>query len=255
MSAVLKTMHRRATALWRLLRLLVWLLVTAAAIVRRRRPNAEAYGELLTRRALRLLHLLNIRLRVHGPAPPPGPVLMVANHVSWLDIFVLMSLYPSGFIAKQSIRCWPVIGPLAERVGTVFIDRHSRKDAGMVAASIAQALKRGQKVTFFPEARTSDGTNVLPFKAALFQAAVDTATPVQALALRYETRSGTRCTDAAWVGDTPLLTALWRIARQPQLVVQVDCAPSIGADAVRDSDRFSLKEASEHFVRSRVCRA
>ena len=241
-------------ALYRLWCLFCWLVGTGLRVARFHRLNGKQRDAALMGIAQRLLNALNIRLDVncHAQCPANPPVLSVANHVSWLDIFVLMALYPSGFIAKQSIRHWPVIGTLAARVGTVFINRRSRTDAGNVSQTIAATLAAGQSVTFFPEARTSNGMDVLPFKAALFQAAIDTHTPVQAMALRYYTHLGERCADAAWVDDTSFFTSLWRIARQPNITAQVDFSLLTGAGYTDCADRYQLKDAAEQFIRHKV---
>jgi 1-acyl-sn-glycerol-3-phosphate acyltransferase len=241
-------------ALYRLWRLFWWLAGAGWRVSRFGRLSPKQRDAAMMGIAERLLKILHIRLNVscHAQCPANPPVLAVANHVSWLDIFVLMALYPSCFIAKQSIRHWPVVGTLAAHVGTVFINRHSRTDAGNVNQTIARTLAAGQSVTFFPEARTSDGLNVLPFKAALFQAAIDTNTPVQAMALRYLNPHGQRSTAAAWVGDTPFFASLWRIARQPHITAQVDFALLMGSGYTDCADRYQLKDAAEQFIRHKV---
>lgn len=246
------SLPRRCRRLWQAA---CWLVVTHRRIARFDRLTPAQRHESLSTIAEQLLAILNVNIHIncHATCPAKPPVLAVANHISWLDSFVLMTLYPSSFIAKQSIRHWPVIGRMAERAGTVFINRRSRQNAGSVSQSIAAALAQGHSVTFFPEARTSDGLCVLPFKAALFQAALDTDTPVQAMAMRYHTPAGVRCTDAAWVGSMPFYVSLWRIVRQPQIDVLVDFAPLTGAGFTQYADRFQLKETAEHFIRHKVC--
>lgn len=244
--------HSVWASLYRLGRLAGWFAASTVRIARLRSPQQR--DAVLQQAAEGLLTTLNLSTRVncHAQCPARPPVLAVANHVSWLDIFVLLALYPSGFIAKQSIRRWPLVGPLAARAGTVFINRNSRQDTHSVNQSIAAALTQGQSVTFFPEARTSDGMGVLPFKAALFQAAIDTCTPVQAMALRYYTDSGQRCADAAWVGNTSFYRSVWRIVRLRRIEVQVDFAPLMGPDFTCHADRFQIKEAAEQFIRHKV---
>lgn len=246
--------HPFFLSIGRLCRLAGWLMASAWRISRFERMNARERDAALMGIAERILGILNIHVDANCQAQCPArpPLLVVANHISWLDIFVLMSLYPSGFIAKQSIREWPVVGNLAAQVGTVFINRESRQDAAAVSRCIAQSLADGQSVTFFPEARTSDGLTVLPFKAALFQSAIDTATPVQAMALRYYTPAGIRNTEAAWVGEVSFYASLWRIVRLGQIHVQVDFAPLMQGSATASADRFALKEAAEHFIRQKV---
>ncbi|WP_066565614.1 1-acylglycerol-3-phosphate O-acyltransferase [Snodgrassella sp. CFCC 13594] len=242
------------TRFWRLIRMAAWLWSTTWIVYGFKKRNKIERDHALTGIAERMLRILNIQLHInqHAQCPSNGPILAVANHVSWLDIFVLMSQYPSGFIAKESIRRWPLIGTLATHVGTVFINRRSHRDVDTVNRAIADALAHQRSVTFFPEARTSNGLETLPFKAALFQAAIDTGAPVQAIALRYYYPQGTRTADVAYVGQTPLLITLWRILKLPEIHVNVDYAPLVGGEITRHADRFQLKDAAEHFIGSKV---
>lgn len=240
--------------LWRLARLAGWLLNSWRRVARLDRLPENRRSAELTGIARAMLDILNVQVHMQRPpgTHPQAPLLIVANHVSWLDILVLLATAPGGFIAKQSIRRWPVIGQMAVRTGTVFINRDARSDITPVNLAIAEALRQGRSVVFFPEARTSDGLDVLPFKAALFQAALDTGTPVQAVALRYHGADGRRCPEAAWVGDTLLRTSILRVLRQSRIDVYADFAP-LHHPAPGD-DRFTLKEAAETFVRDTVRR-
>lgn len=238
--------------LLRLIRLAGWLCHSWWRISRLERLPENTRPAVLADIAARMLAILQVHPRIQLPQRHtcPTPLLMVANHVSWLDIPVLLTVCPSAFIAKQSIRNWPIIGKMALRAGTVFINRDARSDITPVNHAIAQALTQGQRVAFFPEARTSDGQDVLPFKAALFQAAVDSGSPVQTIALCYRHADGSPCPQAAWVGATLLRTSLWRVLRQRRIDVAISLAPLLHPDAY--PDRFALKDAAEAFVRSRV---
>ncbi|MCP2039771.1 1-acyl-sn-glycerol-3-phosphate acyltransferase [Neisseria sp. HSC-16F19] len=238
--------------LLRLIRLAGWLLHSWWRVMRLDRLPEERRAAELTDISCRMLGILNVRIRVQRPPNciRQTPLLIVANHVSWLDIPVLLGTAPGGFIAKQSIRHWPVIGKMAVRAGTVFINRDARSDITPVNQAIAHALNQGHSVVFFPEARTSDGLDVLPFKAALFQAAVDSGTPVQAIALRYHGADGRRCPEAAWVGSTLLRTSIWRVLRQRHIDTHVDFSPLL--HPAGHGDRFALKEAAENFIRQVV---
>lgn len=163
---------------------------------------------------------------------------------------MLLAQCPGGFIAKQSIRHWPVIGLLARRIGVIFIDRDSRSVIQDINQQIAESLTRQQSVIFFPESRTSDGESILPFKAALFEPAIKTGTPVQAIALRYYDQNNLRTTQVAYVGQTNLFVSLWRILALPQIRVKMDYAPLIPIES--DSSRYSLKAAAEAFIATKV---
>jgi len=137
------------------------------------------------RRALTLLH---IDLDVHGSPVQQGPAMLVANHVSWLDILVLLACCRCRFVAKSEVGRWPVIGDLTRGTGTLFVKRNSKRDAVHVVREMAQALRPefSNILVIFPEGTTSTGKTVLPFHANLFQAAISANAPVQALAIRYE---------------------------------------------------------------------
>lgn len=245
------TSHNRFfTRCYRLWQLVVWLMITAKRIYGLKHQDSAQRNRMLQRIAADMLAIVRLRLVVEQPpqhAAKP-PMLVVSNHISWLDIFVLMTQYPSGFIAKESIRRWPLIGTLASRIGTVFINRNSRQDVAPVIHAIVNALTQQQSVTFFPEARTSDGQGVLPFKAALFQAAIDSAAPVQAIALRYYDAQGQRTTAVSYVGHTNLFVSLWRIVGISSMTVKVNYAPAINAAATQQADRFQLKTMAEEFI-------
>ena len=177
--------------------------------------------------------------------------LVVTNHVSWLDIFAISAVYPCSFIAKQEIGGWPVLGKMGKNAGTVFINRNSRRDVEPINQAICTALKAGQNVSFFPEARTSSGLDVLPFKAALFQSAMDAGAPIQVLALRYYDGSGRRSTVPSYA-DVSLPVSLWRIVSMKKIRIALDYAPLFRPSEFPDKDRYGLKDIAETFVREKV---
>ncbi len=186
--------------------------------------------ELKRRWSAQLLLMLGLGCRVAG-AFPSGPRLLVANHVSWLDIFVLNAIAPAAFVCKAEVRDWPVIGWLCEKTETVFLSRGSRSAARDTAAQIAQRLTEGWLVAVFPEGTTSEGRGVLPFHSALLQGALDARKPVQPVGLRYLGSDGKSTGAPAYCGETNLFQSLWRIARAPAIVVEVHILPPI-TDAV-----------------------
>jgi 1-acyl-sn-glycerol-3-phosphate acyltransferase len=161
-----------------------------------------------------LLGMLGVRLQAEA-APLPSPTLLVANHISWLDIYVINALAPAAFVCKADVRDWPLIGWLCERTETVFMPRGSRRGAREASGIVAARLRQGWQVAVFPEGTTSDGSEVLPFHGALLQGAVDAGCRVQPLALRYTDEDGRPSTAAAYCGDTSLLQSLRGSQRRP----------------------------------------
>jgi 1-acyl-sn-glycerol-3-phosphate acyltransferase len=198
-------------AAWRLLRVLVHLLSGAWTIRRefgvmdfeQRQQRVQAWSR-------RLLDLMGVRLLVSGELPAAGPLLVLANHISWLDIIVIDAVLPCRFVSKADVRHWPLIGGLVEGSGTLFIERDRRRDAMRVVHLMAERLQAGDRLGVFPEGTTSDGRSLLPFHANLLQAAVATDSPVLLLGLRYtDARDGRRHDGPTYVGDTSLLGSLW----------------------------------------------
>ena len=146
-------------------------------------------GESLRARLVRfwqggLMRVFGMRMRQVG-RPLPGGVMFVANHVSWMDISALHSQRMMGFVAKQEIDGWPVVGRMARRGETIFHERGSQESLGGVLEAMIKRLREGRPVGVFPEGRTRDGAEVGPFHARIFLAAVEAGVPVQPVALRY----------------------------------------------------------------------
>jgi 1-acyl-sn-glycerol-3-phosphate acyltransferase len=121
---------------------------------------------LVKRWSRRLLRILAVEARLHGDiGARGGNVLIVANHISWLDIFVLNSVHPVRFVAKSELARWPVIGAMIRGAGTLFIERTQRRDTRRVNHRVAAVLAAGDVVAIFPEGTTTDGVDMLPFKS------------------------------------------------------------------------------------------
>lgn len=173
----------------------------------------------------RLLALLGLRLEVVGEIAPG--TLIVANHVSWIDIFALNAARPAAFVAKSEIAAWPLVGGLCRRTDTVFIERGSHRHAQHVAHDIARRLAAGESVAFFPEGTTTEGDRLLPFHAALFQPAIATGVAVQPVAVRYRDATGRPSTAPAYAGDTSFGDCLAATLAETGLVVELVCLPPI----------------------------
>ena len=173
-----------------------------------------------------MLVILGLQLRIEGQLLQQGPLMLVCNHISWLDIAILHAAVHCRFISKDDIRGWPVLGTLASGGGTLYISRASRRDALRVVHQMAQALQQGNVLAFFPEGTTGDGSTVLPFHANLLQAAIAADAPVQALGLLFEdAATGAPSFAPCYVGDETLLYSAWRTVCAPPLRAVLRCAP------------------------------
>jgi 1-acyl-sn-glycerol-3-phosphate acyltransferase len=210
-------------ALWRLGRALAHALSGLATIVLEfPRLDVPQREERVQAWAQAMLAALGIRLEVRGTPPDHGPVLLVANHISWLDILVMHAARHCRFVAKADVRHWPLIGRLATGAGTLYIERESRRDALRVVHHMAECLRAGDVLAVFPEGTTSDGTRLLPFHANLLQAAISANAPALPLALSFvDTATRAPSLVPAYVGDDTLLGSVWRALKAPPLTAIV----------------------------------
>ena len=174
----------------------------------------------------RILKILSVRFEAPPSDIPPGN-LIVANHVSWLDIFAVNSFRPVAFISKAEIRRWPFIGWLAEKYGTIFLHRGSRGHARIVNSAIDTQLNAHRDVAIFPEGTTTNGTQLLGFHAALLQPAIETGCPILPLAISYLDHEGKISLAPSFSGETTLLQCVWAILACRSLTVCLTPAPSI----------------------------
>ncbi|MFT3719331.1 lysophospholipid acyltransferase family protein [Pseudorhodoferax sp.] len=213
---------RHARALWRLL----WLAghgLSGWWTIRSRFPRWDAAqrAQAVQAWSARLLVLAGIRLQVSGTPPDRGPVLLVANHISWLDIVAIHAAGWCRFVAKADVAHWPLVGRLATGAGTLYIERASRRDAMRVVHHMRDRLAAGDVVAIFPEGTTGDGRALLPFHANLLQAAISAGAPAQPLALRFADGSGATSFAPSFVGDETLLGSVWRTLAAQELVAHV----------------------------------
>ena len=236
-------------------------------VVRSARVTVHAVGGLLTtvlvfpwitapqRQALiqrwcrQLLRMLGVDARVHWrhEGGLSGNVLIVANHISWLDIFVLNALQPARFIAKAELKRLPVVGRLIANAGTLFIERDRRRDTQTVNRQTVEALARGDLVAVFPEGTTSDGTGLLKFHSSLLQSIVDAEGHMQPVAIRYRTPGDRHCAAPAYVGDLGLLDSFWRVTGERRITAELHVMPPVPA---RARHRRDLSRAAEEAIRT-----
>ena len=186
-----------------------------------------------------LLRSLGLTLQVSG-TPRAGASLLVANHVSWLDIAAIHSAAPHArFVSKADVLAWPLLGWLIKGAGTLFIERERKRDAVRVVHAMAQALQDGETVAVFPEGTTGLGAELLPFHANLLQAAVATGTPIQPVVLRFFDQQAPFSLAVSFVGETTLMQSIWAVACAQGLQVRVQLLPPVGT---RHADRRALAE-------------
>lgn len=219
-----------------LLRTVAAVVVILAAVgwdrLRRRDPM---HG--LARRAQRywcraLLRGCGVEVDVRGVPLQPAPLLVVANHVSWLDILVLASQWRLGFLSKRDVEQWPGVGRVATALGTLYIDRGSNHGANGARAAMAARLATGGRVVFFPEATTGHGESLLPFRPRLFQAAIDTTVSVQPVAIRYLDATGSLSGAAPLVGDVRMIDHVKQLLAHRPIRAFVVVTPAIAVGEV-----------------------
>lgn len=153
--------------------------------------------------------------------------LIVANHVSWLDIFIINSLHPCRFVAKADIRSWPVLGWLCARGGTIFIARGKQREVRRVYQGLVDGIKAGQRIAFFPEGTTAAQGRLLPFHANLFEAAIEARVPVQPYALRYVDAQGRLHHAADFIGDMTFVDSMMLIMKSDRMIARVTLLPAM----------------------------
>lgn len=186
--------------------------------------------QILQRWSACLLQVLNVRVALatkDGQQLQSG--LIVSNHISWLDVFVLNSVIPMRFVAKSEVRAWPVIGWLCARAQTLFIQRGKVRSASRVNKNMSELLVLGESLAVFPEGTTTNGAQLAQFHSSLMQPAIDAGVSVLPVALRYQDTNGTRSDAVAYVDEVSLGQSIWRILCTRQLNVRLMLTPPLSA--------------------------
>ncbi|WP_406457800.1 1-acyl-sn-glycerol-3-phosphate acyltransferase [Streptomyces sp. NBC_00876] len=215
----------------------------------------EARERLTRRWAYGVVRAFGVRVRVVGrPAAScggPGS-LVVANHVSWLDIPLVAAVCPGRMLAKSDIRHWPLLGPLAALGGTLFVERDRLRALPATVRAVASALRGGSRVVVFPEGSTWCGRGPGGrFRPAAFQAAIDAGAGVQPVRIRYLGATAERRAPAgaaAFVGDDPLAASLWRVVRAAGLTAEIHILAPIPAGSL--AGRRALARLAQSTVAS-----
>ncbi|MFJ8864431.1 lysophospholipid acyltransferase family protein [Streptomyces sp. NPDC102473] len=211
-----------------------------------------SHRDLLIRRwAYAVVRAFGVRVQVtgepYGPDRSAAGELVVANHVSWLDIPLVATVLPARMVAKSEIRSWPLLGPLAALGGTLFIERDRLRALPDTVRALADALAAGSRVAVFPQGSTWCGRcGGGHFRPAAFQAAIDAGSAVRPVRISYRTTGTDAAGAAAFVGDDPLAASLWRVVTAAGLTAEIRILPPVPAGAL--PGRRGLARAAQSAV-------
>ncbi|MBE2893745.1 lysophospholipid acyltransferase family protein [Spirabiliibacterium falconis] len=241
---------QKIRAVWRLLLVFYYLISGVLQIlVFFPRHTPEQKLRRIQRWSQNVLAIFNIRVIAFNlpQTNEQGGRLIVANHVSWLDIFALNSVLPGRFIAKEDVRKWPIIGYLAAQAQTIFISRQrGNATTQSKVQGVAQALQHREQVALFPEGTSTDGTSVLAFKSSFFQAAIDADVPITPLLVFYPAHQQVGCNHTmAYYGDISLFQSMKALAKQQSAVVELHFLPEL---PVSDQTRRELADKAQHQI-------
>ena len=165
----------------------------------------------IARWSRRVLLTFGVTVEEAGGVAVLTNALLVANHVSWVDVFIINARYPSHFVAKSEVRRWPLIGPLAALAGTVFVARERPSELKTTVSLLAHKLRAGERIACFPEGTSAAQGDLQPFRANLFEAAIEAGVPVQALAISYVDDDGALHPSVEYIATTSLVASMLAI--------------------------------------------
>ncbi|MBX9799458.1 MAG: 1-acyl-sn-glycerol-3-phosphate acyltransferase [Burkholderiaceae bacterium] len=196
-----------------------------------------------------LLAILHVEVEVINEAGPAAQALIVSNHISWLDIFVINSLQPCRFVAKADIRSWPALGWLCAKSGTIFIARGKQREVRRVYEGLVTSIRAGERIAFFPEGTTAAQGTLLPFHPNLFEAAIEAGVPVQPYVLRYVDAQGNLHSAADFIGDMTFVDSMLLIMKTRQMTAQLTLLPTISST---DEHRRDLSQKARQAIAGKL---
>ena len=191
-----------------------WLLLRHAG-----RPTQSARSQWLQWCSRRTLRVFSVQTECSGSPPQTG--LLVSNHLTYLDILVLVSLTPAVFVSKSEVKYWPVFGWFAQLAGTLFVDRARRSDVARMNALIESSLAAGNVIALFPEGTSWNGSEVLPFKSSLLEPVVGTPHPISVGFLKYSLADGDPANDVCYWADMTFFPHLVKLMTKREIQAQV----------------------------------
>jgi 1-acyl-sn-glycerol-3-phosphate acyltransferase len=194
-------------------------------------PSLGKESQQRTRRkwSAKLLVILNVRTHPCGTESTKvnSGKLFTANHISWLDVFVINASTPARFVAKSEVDTWPLVGWLVRRTGTVFIKREYKRDTVRANTVISNYLLTGEDIVLFPQGTSTDGTRPVSFHSSLLQGAIDVGAPVHPVAIFYHDSDGKLIEEVAFTGEMTFFDSLWKVLCLPALCAGVTYLPGI----------------------------
>jgi len=190
-----------------------------------------------------LLDILHVQISLEGEISLKHITqgLIVANHISWLDVFLLSSVLPMRFVAKSEVRGWPFIGYLCARAQTIFIERNKRSDTVRTNQQAVETLRKGSCMAIFPEGTTTNGLQVGHFHASLFQPAIDAQTPIYPVAIHYHDKNNKTNFDAAYIDDMSFVESMWKILSSRDLHARLTATTALSTQV--ENRRILAQEA------------
>lgn len=215
---------------WRLALVMIhlWTGVSVCAVIFPwiKGTRRESFVRWWSRRLLAIVRV-EIRLCERCNSTAGEQVLIVANHVSWLDIFLLNSLLPCHFVAKADIRNWPMVGWMSEKAGTIFLARGKQREVRRIYEGLVHQIQAGRRIAFFPEGTTARQGSILPFHANLFEAAIEAQVPIQPFAIRYLKDDGTLQHSVDFLGETTFVESMTAILKGGKITAELSQLPTI----------------------------
>ncbi len=246
---------RAGTILTGFMALTVPLMPVQAALIRFSPRLARRLPNWYHRQVCRMI---GVRLKIYGEVARDRPVLLVANHTSWLDIPVLSAVAPLSFVAKKEVGSWPFVSSLARLQRTVFVDRERRSAVGETAGEIMERLRAGEAIVLFAEGTSSDGNRVLPFRTSLFAAAKPSARSsqappgavVQPVSLVYTHLHGVPLGRAdrpgvGWYGDMEMQSHAWQLLKAGPLDAEIRIGEPVPLADFADRKQLALISEAE----------
>lgn len=186
-----------------------------------RKLDTASRSAILQRWSGRILACLHVQVSVFGASRPQG--LIVSNHLGYLDIFVFSTIAQCVFVSKSEVKSWPLVGWVASMTGSVFVDRGRPSRTQLPQQEMQGRLQAGERLVLFPEATSSDGRTMLPFRSSLFEAAVAVAAPITAAHISYELAEGDGdpATDVCYWGEMTLLPHLIKLLTKTNIKATV----------------------------------
>jgi 1-acyl-sn-glycerol-3-phosphate acyltransferase len=232
-----------------------WIVFELDALIRRKTPRVKLINKWVPRWAGRIMKIFGIHVEAHGVYADDGQLypslgennvgrIFVANHSSGIDIPILLTTAEAHVISRHDLANWPLIGRTARRVGTLFVDRSSRRSGASVLREVDNALQRGEGVAMFPEGTAHDGDEVHEFRPGAFNAAHRAGAEIVPIGLAYGS-------DEAYYGSQPFMTHIRRLASLPRLRVAVEVGEPI---STAEYSSMEMKEVARQRVQDLVNR-